>query len=75
MLRTSNDSLATELRATSGFDYDPFFIPDTDIGHNTYAQITSEEKTKISHRGPRSRSNAGRFGPRVPLTPAGPSGS
>jgi XTP/dITP diphosphohydrolase len=43
-------TLATELRGTSGFGYDPIFIPDTDTSHRTYAQMTSEEKNKISHR-------------------------
>jgi non-canonical purine NTP pyrophosphatase (RdgB/HAM1 family) len=43
-----NGTLATEPRGTSGFGYDPIFIPDTD--HRTYAQMTSEEKNKISHR-------------------------
>jgi len=47
---TVNGSLATEPRGTSGFGYDPIFIPDTDSGHRTYAQMTSEEKNKISHR-------------------------
>ena len=45
-----NGSLATEPRGTSGFGYDPIFIPDTDSSHRTYAQMTSEEKNKISHR-------------------------
>jgi XTP/dITP diphosphohydrolase len=35
---------------TFGFGYDPIFIPDSDPGHRTYAQMTSEEKNKISHR-------------------------
>ena len=43
-------TVATELRGTSGFGYDPIFIPDTDGGQRTYAQMTSEEKNKISHR-------------------------
>jgi XTP/dITP diphosphohydrolase len=47
---TVNGSLATEHRGTSGFGYDPIFIPDTDPGHRTYAQMTSEEKNKISYR-------------------------
>ena len=47
---TVDGSLATEPRGTSGFGYDPIFIPDTDSGHRTYAQMTSEEKNKISHR-------------------------
>ena len=32
---------------TAGFDYDPIFLYDT----RTFAQMTSEEKNKISHRG------------------------
>jgi non-canonical purine NTP pyrophosphatase (RdgB/HAM1 family) len=47
---TVNGILATEPRGTSGFGYDAIFIPDTDPGHRTYAQMTSEEKNKISHR-------------------------
>jgi XTP/dITP diphosphohydrolase len=43
-------TLATGLRGTSGFGYDPIFIPDSDGGHRTYAEMTSEEKNKISHR-------------------------
>jgi XTP/dITP diphosphohydrolase len=45
-----NGSLATEPRGTAGFGYDAIFIPDTDPGRRTYAQMTSEEKNKISHR-------------------------
>ncbi len=48
--RTVDGSLATEPRGTSGFGYDPIFIPDSDSGHLTYAQMTSEEKNKIFHR-------------------------
>ena len=47
---TVNGTLATEPRGTSGFGYDAIFIPDTDPGHRTYAQMTNEEKNKISHR-------------------------
>jgi XTP/dITP diphosphohydrolase len=43
-------SLATEPRGISGFGYDSIFIPDSDSGYRTYAQMTSEEKNKISHR-------------------------
>ena len=45
---TVHGTLATELLGSSGFGYDPIFIPDSD--HRTYAQMTSEEKNKISHR-------------------------
>jgi non-canonical purine NTP pyrophosphatase (RdgB/HAM1 family) len=47
---TVNGSLAAEPRGTSGFGYDSIFIPDTDSSGRTYAQMTSEEKNKISHR-------------------------
>ena len=43
-------TLATELRGTSGFGYDPVFIPDGDTGYRTWAKITGEEKNKVSHR-------------------------
>jgi XTP/dITP diphosphohydrolase len=47
---TVDGSLATEPRGTSGFGYDPIFIPDSGTTGRTYAQMTSEEKNKISHR-------------------------
>jgi XTP/dITP diphosphohydrolase len=49
-LGTVNGSLATEPRGTSGFGYDSIFMPDSDGGQRTYAQMTSQEKNKISHR-------------------------
>lgn len=58
-------SLATEPRGTSGFGCDPVFIRDSDSGHRTYAQMTSEEKNKISPQ-PRGRGNAKR--PGAPMT-------
>ena len=47
---TVSGSLAAKPRGTSGFGYDSIFIPDTDSSGRTYAQMTSEEKNKISHR-------------------------
>jgi XTP/dITP diphosphohydrolase len=41
--------IATKPEGTGGFGYDPLFIPE---GYNkTMAQLTPEEKNKISHRG------------------------
>jgi non-canonical purine NTP pyrophosphatase (RdgB/HAM1 family) len=49
-LGTVSGSLATEPRGSFGFGYDSIFIPDNDTSHRTYAQMTSEEKNKVSHR-------------------------
>ena len=45
-----NGTLATEPRGSSGFGYDSIFIPDGDASHRTYAEMTSDEKNKLSHR-------------------------
>ena len=43
-----NGSISKEIRGSSGFGYDPIFIPND---HNkTFAEMRSEEKNKISHR-------------------------
>jgi XTP/dITP diphosphohydrolase len=44
-----NGQISTEQRGTSGFGYDPIFIP---VGEErTFAQMTRAEKGPISHRG------------------------
>lgn len=41
--------IATELAGTSGFGYDPLFIPDDEKGRSM-AELSTEEKNRISHR-------------------------
>lgn len=43
-----NGRITSEKRGKSGFGYDPVFVPD---GHDlTFAEMSPEEKNKISHR-------------------------
>jgi XTP/dITP diphosphohydrolase len=43
-------TIATEARGESGFGYDPVFVPSEGDGR-TFAEMTSDEKHRISHRG------------------------
>ena len=46
---TVEGTLITEPRGSGGFGYDPIFVPDGDS--RTMAELSSEEKDRISHRG------------------------
>ena len=45
---TCEGTLLREYRGSGGFGYDPLFLPKE--SSNTFAEISSEEKAKISHR-------------------------
>ena len=42
-------SVATDARGTSGFGFDPIFIPETSK-KRTFAEMSTEEKNAVSHR-------------------------
>lgn len=44
-----NGTIITEKRGNNGFGYDPIFVPDGFT--KTFAEMTKEEKSSISHRG------------------------
>ena len=43
--------IARESKGQDGFGYDPIFIPDENEDNRTFAEMTQEEKSSISHRG------------------------
>ena len=42
--------IADEARGSAGFGYDPVFVPDG-VGGRTFAEMSTEEKNTVSHRG------------------------
>jgi XTP/dITP diphosphohydrolase len=44
-------TLIEEPRGSGGFGYDPAFVPDEIEGDRTMAELSPEEKNRISHRG------------------------
>jgi XTP/dITP diphosphohydrolase len=46
----SRGRLAARARGERGFGYDPGFLPDGDFGGRTMAELSDEEKDRISHR-------------------------
>ncbi len=47
--------ISDEPRGTNGFGYDPVFIPDESSEHLSFAQMDSDAKNAISHRGRATR--------------------
>ena len=48
-------TLARRPRGAGGFGYDPAFVPDEAEGDATMAELSAEEKNRISHRGRAAR--------------------
>ena len=48
---TCQGKIATEIRGQDGFGYDPIFVPNDTEDERTFAEMTAEEKSAISHRG------------------------
>ena len=48
---TVEGRIAHKLAGDGGFGYDPLFLPDVFGGQITMAQVSQEEKNKVSHRG------------------------
>ncbi|MEA5634614.1 MAG: non-canonical purine NTP pyrophosphatase [Cutibacterium granulosum] len=48
---TMEGRVISEARGANGFGYDPMFVPDTQPGNLTSAEMTAEDKDAISHRG------------------------
>ena len=49
-LREVEGIIATRARGTGGFGYDPVFVPVEGDGR-TFAEMSAEEKHRVSHRG------------------------
>ena len=48
---TCEGRMAEEPRGDGGFGYDPVFVPADGDGTRTMAELSDEEKDRISHRG------------------------
>ncbi len=47
----SSGRLSADAKGERGFGYDPAFLPDGDFGGRTMAELSDDEKDRISHRG------------------------
>jgi XTP/dITP diphosphohydrolase len=66
-------TIAAVPRGTAGFGYDPVFVPDEGDGR-TFAEMSAEEKHRLSHRGRAFRTLAGRLHATPAPSVAGPEG-
>ena len=48
---TVEGKIGFERQGSGGFGYDPLFFPDAYNGQRTFAEVSQEEKARISHRG------------------------
>ena len=48
---TVEGHIGYEARGENGFGYDPLFLPVELDGETTFAQVTQEQKSRLSHRG------------------------
>ncbi len=48
---TCEGIISTEIRGQDGFGYDPIFVPSDNDEGMTFAEMTAEQKSSISHRG------------------------
>ena len=46
-LQSCEGTIATEPHGVNGFGYDPIFL----VGEKSFAELSNNEKNKISHRG------------------------
>jgi len=51
-------TMSPEARGERGFGYDPVFLPDEGDGARTMAELSDEEKDRLSHRGRAARALA-----------------
>jgi XTP/dITP diphosphohydrolase len=56
-------TLTSEPRGERGFGYDPAFVPDDRSGTETMAELSDEQKDRISHRGRAARALLGWLAP------------
>ncbi len=48
---TCEGEISTEIRGQDGFGYDPIFVPNDDVQQRTFAEMNTDEKSSMSHRG------------------------